>query len=301
MPDLGKLRVFTNTYLGEPWTEQGNAPSADRIMLRREGYQPEMLRYDKEGGHEWIDAALPEGHYVLTLGADVQHDRIIVEIVAWSRGKTSHSVGHHTFEGDTSDPCSPAWQLLEECMMLEHAGHQIKLSLIDSGDQAPIVYAFCDRFGTGVAPSKGASNTITGRFVFVIREVKGHLCQRVDLDEVQLKDEFYALTKLGPVDAPSPGQTLPEGYCHFPHEINDYYGRRFFAQLYSEDKVYKQTQTGRRHYYDSRGRENHALDARVGALGALYVIAAEATAPEDEDSSGAIDWAAYWDMVDSQP
>ena len=47
-------------------------------------------------------ALVPRGGLFLTAGADVQKDRIEVEITAWGRGKESWSVDYRVFEGDTS-------------------------------------------------------------------------------------------------------------------------------------------------------------------------------------------------------
>ena len=53
---------------------------------------------------------MPSGGLFLTAGADVQKDRIEVEIVAWGRGKESWSVDYRVFEGDTSRP--QVWERL---------------------------------------------------------------------------------------------------------------------------------------------------------------------------------------------
>src|SRR5690606_9499213 len=56
-----ELRVFTNTKLVEPWEERGDAPEWKRIYERREDYPM---------------GACPEGVEFLTVGADVQANRI---------------------------------------------------------------------------------------------------------------------------------------------------------------------------------------------------------------------------------
>ena len=45
---------------------------------------------------------MPAGGLFLTAGADVQRDRIEVEVVAWGRGKASWSVDYRVIEGDTA-------------------------------------------------------------------------------------------------------------------------------------------------------------------------------------------------------
>jgi phage terminase large subunit GpA-like protein len=286
----GKLRVFVNTVLGEAYEERGEAPAPDRVMLRREQYVPELLIMAPDGGHAWTDARLPPGPCVLTLGADVQHDRIECELVAWGPGKESWSLGYHVLPGDTSDPDGPPWRLLTEILTRsDHGGLPLSLALVDSGDQSPVVYAYCDRFAGGVLPSKGYDRLESGRRIFSLRDVTGHICKRIDLATSDLKMEFYLQTRVGPIDAPAAGMDLPAGYCHFPAE----YDRRYFEMLYAEDLVTETDRYGRPKRIWKRNGRNEALDCRIYALGALYVLAASATAPED-DKTGEADWPAFW-------
>lgn len=293
--DPNKLRVFVNTVLGEPFEERGDSPKPERIMLRRQDYAPEVAYVDPEsGGLKFLDAAIPEGVLCLTLGADVQSDRIESELLGWGKDKESWSLGYHRLEGDTSDRTAGAWALLREVIFHPRA-LPLSLVLIDSGFEAPIVQGFIDaEFTSGVLPSKGASNTVGKGRIFAIRDIPGYLCKRVDLDEAMLKSEFYAQSRVGPVDAPPDGAALPAGYCHFPEA----YERRYFEMLFSERVVTLRTQTGTRQYWDNEGRRNEALDCRVLNLGALYVVAADATATEDDPAS--VDWAGFWEYLASQ-
>ncbi|MBL8966885.1 MAG: phage terminase large subunit family protein [Spirochaetaceae bacterium] len=289
-----KLRTFVNTVLGEPYEERGEAPDFQRIMLRRESYSPESLRVGADGALEWIEAILPPAARVLTLGADVQHDRIELELVAWGRDMESWSAGYYELAGDTSDLSSYPWHMLRQILARKHGGLTLSLALIDSGDQAPIVYSFCDEYQSAVLPSKGGYRATGGRNVFALRSVAGHQCSRIDLDESYLKEEFYALARRGPADRPQDGETLPAGYCHFPAD----YDRRHFEKLFAEDKIIELDRFGRpRPIWKRRGR-NEALDARAYALGALYVVASAATAPDD-DKAGSVDWPLFWELAES--
>jgi phage terminase large subunit GpA-like protein len=287
-----KLRVFINTVLGEPYEERGDAPPVDRVMLRRQDYVPETYIVKDDGTREILEAVLPEGPLLVTLGADVQHDRIECELVAWGKGKESWSLGYHILDGSTDDPGAGAWSQLREILLRPtHGGFPLSLALIDSGDQAPIVYSFVDRyFQGGVLPSKGASNTVGKGRILALRDNPGYHCKRIDLDEGMLKAEFYAATRIGPVDAPPEGGQLPAGYCHFPQS----YDRRYFEKLYSETHEIERTKTGVRYYWKTHGR-NEALDCRAYALGALYVLASAATAPSDDPSS--VDWELFWELL----
>jgi phage terminase large subunit GpA-like protein len=290
------LKAFVNTFFGETFEIRGEAPPVDRVMLRRDpAYFPETLTISDDGERVWTEARVPKGPLIVTLGADVQHDRIECELVAWGPGKESWSIGYHVLPGDTSDPNGPPWQALTEILHRPlHGVLKLVLALIDSSDQAPVVYTYCDRFMSGVLPIKGSSNTLTGRRIFAIRDVAGHQCKRIDLDEGQLKQEFYAQTKIGPLDVPEAGAELPPGYCHFPHD--ETYDRRYFEKLYSEDHIPETDRYGRTRYKWVKHGRNEALDARAYALGALYVIASLITCG-DNDPDGTVDWDQFWEAL----
>jgi phage terminase large subunit GpA-like protein len=81
------LQVFVNTVLGDTWTLLGEAPDWKKLYDRREAFRIGLV---------------PRGGIFITAGADVQRDRIEVEVVAWGRGKESWSIDYRVFEGDTS-------------------------------------------------------------------------------------------------------------------------------------------------------------------------------------------------------
>ena len=68
------MKTFVNTSLGETWVETGEAPDWQRLYDRRES---------------WPAGTVPMGGLFLTAGADVQKDRIEVDVWAWGRGLES--------------------------------------------------------------------------------------------------------------------------------------------------------------------------------------------------------------------
>jgi Terminase large subunit gpA, endonuclease domain len=76
-------RSFKNSALGEPWVETDEAPDWQRLYERREA---------------WQIGTVPSGALFLTVGADVQKDRIEID-VRWGRGHESWLFDHIVIEG----------------------------------------------------------------------------------------------------------------------------------------------------------------------------------------------------------
>jgi phage terminase large subunit GpA-like protein len=272
--DPPKLRAFANTVLGETWQERGEAPSWEKIMLRREDY---------------IITRLPvyANPLVLTLGADVQKDRIECELVAWCDQKESYSVGYYVLFGDTSNIESEAWKSIYNILTREHAGLRITMALIDSGYNTSVVYQFCEQFGSGVYPCMGESTQGFSRRTFALRAVAGYAVKRVDIQTNQLKAEIY-----GDLRKHFDGEIFPSGYCHFPEE----YGEEYFKMLTAEERVKEKTKSGAvRMVWKQIRQRNESLDCRIYALAGLYLLASmisEELSPDDP-----IPWDLFWKIL----
>ena len=138
------MKTFVNTSLGETWMELGEAPDWRRLYDRRE---------------RWPAGTVPEGGLILTAGADVQKDRIEVDVWAWGRGLESWLVDHVVIEGGPESEA--AWAALATLLgrTWPHAlGAELQLArlAVDTGYEAPAVYAWARRQGFAqVAPVKG--------------------------------------------------------------------------------------------------------------------------------------------------
>jgi phage terminase large subunit GpA-like protein len=73
------IKAFRNTIPGETWVETGEAPDWQRLYDRRE---------------RWPSGTVPAGGLFLTAGADVQKDRVEVDVWAWGRVLESWLVDH---------------------------------------------------------------------------------------------------------------------------------------------------------------------------------------------------------------
>jgi len=285
---LEKRRAFINTVLGETFEERGAAPPWEKIMDRREPYRVESRGILPNGETYYTPGEWPDGAYLLTLGGDVQENRIEAEIVAWGADKESWSLGYFVMTGNTKNENDKVWDELYALLISTHAGHSLSLALIDAGFNTDAVYRFCERFDGRVFPSKGDPRVGVTRRAFAVRDVVGYSCRRVDLDVDLMKQVVYAdIDKC----APDAGQPYPPGYAHFSTE----YDAKYFQMLTAEERIKQKNKLGQEKWVWNKpeGRRNEALDARVYNLGALYVLATAAAG----DESGAVDWSVFWEAL----
>ena len=81
-----RMQTFTNTVLAETFQQAGATKTdASELLGRRQPYRADIM--------------LPAGVVLITLGADLQADRIEVEIVGWGRDEESWSPGLHRAAG----------------------------------------------------------------------------------------------------------------------------------------------------------------------------------------------------------
>lgn len=247
--DKSRLKVFVNTVLGETFSESINQIGAGGLLKRKEDYS----------------SACPEGVLVLTAGADVQEDRIEVEIVGWGKNQESWSIDYAVFMGDTESTF--VWEQLDQYLLRlwRHAkGVDMNLACvaIDSGHRAKVVYNFCRlREHRRIFPVKGRFGWGTG----YLRRPKsrnefGVYLFLAMVDE--LKSKVYSHLKLN-----EPGA----GYCHYPRK--EIYDKNYFRALTSEKLV-----TSRSHgravlqWELPQGYKNEALDCRCYAITALNIL-----------------------------
>jgi phage terminase large subunit GpA-like protein len=254
------LQVFVNTVLGETWTLLGEAPEWQKLYDRREAYAIGII---------------PKGGLFLTAGADVQRDRIEVEVVAWGRNKESWSVDYRVLEGDTSR--APVWQqltaLLNETWRSE-AGPDVPILqlAVDSGFATNEVYQWARDKGTmRVMIIKGDARAAALLDRAALAEVGPlgvklrHGIRVWPVNSSMAKDELYRwLRQDRPTDEDlDRGIRHPPGYCHFPR-----YSEEYFKQLTAEQLVTRIVKGYRRPEWQKMRERNEALDARVYARAA---------------------------------
>lgn len=279
-----KHQVWINTTLGEPFIEKGAAPRLEALITRERNYPRGSLPPD----------ARP---LIITIGADIQKNRIEAEVVAWGRDAVSWSIDYYVFRGETADPGSDCWEKLREVFDTPFGGGlKAAFMAVDAGYLSDAVYAFADSFQAGVFPVMGSGrDSAAGKWYTRLSPVQAHRQPRVDINTQLLKDELYRNFNRS---IPESGQ-VPPGYCFFPAD----YDRQHFNQLIAEQKVAKVSADGSVKYqYQSNFRRNEQLDCRVYALAVLYAYRdeierqsrAEGKLAEDEG----LTWGCFWGMME---
>ena len=292
------IKAFRNTILGETWVETGEAPDWQRLYDRRE---------------RWTSGMVPAGGLFLTAGADVQKDRIEVDVWAWGRGLESWLVDHVVIEGgpDRHDAWSELTALLDRSWPHERGAHlRIARLAIDTGYEAPAVYSWSRAQGFAqVSPVKGVegfnrSSPVSGPTFVDATEGGKRLRRGARLWTVAVstfKAETYRFLRLArPTEEDTAeGAAFSPGSVHLPHWVENEWLKQFVA----EQLVTVRTKRGFARLEWQKLRErNEALDCRVYARAAAWIAGADrwpdekwrdledqlGAAPTDTDPAGQI-------------
>ena len=253
--DKKGLMEFVNLKLGEPWEENtSDANLWERLLFRREYYP--------------VAGVLPQGVLVLTMGVDVQRDRLEATIYGWGKGKESWGIEHHILFGAPDE--EHTWEQLDELLRKEFImpnGNKITVSCtcVDSGDGAYTSYVY---------------RYTRQREMMRVFSIKGRGGANVPFINNPSKNNNAGaiLIPLG-VDA---GKSLlmsrlhieQEGpnYVHFSQRLEDGFGEEFFKQLTAES-LEKKFDKGRLILRWNKVRErNEALDCAVYAQAGLEIL-----------------------------
>jgi phage terminase large subunit GpA-like protein len=253
---LGDLQSFVNVSLGWPFAA-GDKADPDSLLNRREEYS----------------AQVPMGGLWLSLGVDMQDDRLEYEVVAWGFGEESWSIETGVLYGDPLMP--DVWHDLEDVMANTYRH--------ESGALLRIEGTCVDTGGTGgmTAAAYDWLKGKTGRRIFGIKGLGGWGIPIVEKPHRKQtgkkRSKFTDLFRVGVDEAKLVvmrrlAQLKPgPGFCHFP--IGDDWNEEYFKQLTAERLVvhYVKGQPMRKWVKNDRDR-NERLDCRVYAYAALKIM-----------------------------
>lgn len=255
--DVSKLKAWTNTVLSETWEEQGDKVSEHELAKRAEPLARRLV---------------PRNAMVLTIGADVQGDRIELRTWGWGRGEESWLIERDIVHGSPSD--EQTWKAVLEVIEREYehengARMRVMATAIDSGGHhTQEVYNFCRVHAwRKVIAVKGQSQS--GKAV---------IGKPSDVDVSYRGVKLKRGAKVWPVGTDTAKQVLygrlrlsqhGGGYVHLPNWLP----AEEYEQLTAERLVTK--------YYRGRprlewmkppGRRNEALDCAVYAMAAAHML-----------------------------
>ena len=242
--DPDKLMVFFNQTLGEEWKPYSGGTSYKKL-------RNQCIEYSAE---------VPNGVLFITIGGDVQADRIEVEATGYGRDYESWSIEKKVFYGDTSQEA--VWNDLRQFLQKtwqHESGIQMgsSRSFIDSGDGnvSQTVYDFTTPMeATGVFSIKGSSTRWQAIFArwSTVSDKKTKLALIGTDTAKSLLYSWMSLEEHG------------QGYMHFPMSYHE--DIEHFKQLTSEYLDGKNT------WQVKQGRRNERLDCRVYSLAAAYSL-----------------------------
>jgi len=254
--------VFVNTILAQTYKIKGDAPDSENLYNRRE---------------EYPIGTIPKGVYFLTMGVDIQGDRIEGEVVGWGCGRETWSIEYFVFVGDTSK--TEVWEMLSNQITKQYecgdSMMSINLTCVDAGYKTSTVYDFVSKFSySKVVPIMGRDSVkdvmvSPPRAYNVAKSGKKIEGRKIwYLGTSLLKSELYGFLKLKPKEVEGI-EIYPEGYCHFPQ-----YDRHYFKMLTAEQQEQVINKKGFAEYQWTKksGARNEALDVRNYARAAAYII-----------------------------
>lgn len=267
--DPVKEKVFTQQVLGEAFEQKGEAPDAVKLLGRRE---------------EFPLGRIPVGGLFVTMGVDVQTDRIEWSAWAWGIGKTSWLVDKGIVQGDTADLAT--WAKMVPVVERQYEDWQgkpwpVEAVAVDSGFNTQTVYAWVRTRGDRVLAIKGMPGHLAPALGTPSRQEVNWRGQKIKggvmlwpVGQWTLKAEFYAQLRKT-IAGPAEG-VYPIGYVHLPMDLDEAYLRQLTAEyLVTHDRKGYQVQE----WTKPRDARNEALDTRVYAAAAAVHLGIDRMAP----------------------
>lgn len=245
------LKAWINTFLAEASIEGIEIIEAAEINSRNEKY----------------NADIPPGVLVLTAGADMQKDRIEVEIVGHGRWNETWGIQSRVFHGNTRQPTvfkeMGEW-LFQSRYFESGTALNVACMLFDSGKFTNDAYTFTDENQfRKVYPCKGSS-TVGAPLVTYSQNRRGLVIVGTEAAKMEIYNSLRIIE-------PGPGFSH-FGYKKEPSDLG--YDDLFFEQLTAEQMETEWVKGKGRvtRFTNPHQRRNEALDKRVYALAALALL-----------------------------
>jgi phage terminase large subunit GpA-like protein len=247
------LKAFVNTVLAEVWEEKGESLDPDELIKRCEKY----------------DAEVPKGVLFLSIGVDVQGDRLELEVVGWGVGEESWSIDYVILSGDPlgddvwgdlTDEINRKYKNAEgiefsvEAVGIDHGHYSQRVNAYVSKQRKAYIFA-CK--GVGGERQIIETTAQRKRRLSKARKTKAKP-EIVGVDQAKktLYHRLQMVRDVGP------------GYCHFPE------GRdlEYFSQLAAEKRRVVYHHGKARYEWDQIRARNEALDCRNYAYASMLIV-----------------------------
>ena len=249
-----KIQTAINAGFGEVFTDDGGDLPAWEVI--------------KNGALPYASESVPLEAIYLTIGVDVQKNRLVYVVRAWGARATSWLVKFGELWGNTAEP--QVWEDLAEVLTTPIDGLLIKLAFVDSGFRpgkkfdVPVnrVYEFARRFRSFVFATKGASHPLITPLVKRKIEVTQQGTQsKYGLELIRLDPGHWKSwvheRLLWPADQP--------GAWYLPSDVTEDYCKQIIAEVMVRGP-------GGKPAWIEKSRENHYLDAEGMAAAAGYML-----------------------------
>ncbi len=253
--DAPMLKSFVNTRLAETWEEDfASKVNADVLLQRCEAYNP---------------GRIPADALAVTIGVDVQDNRLAVSVWAWGREEEGWLIDHQEIYGDPSG--AELWKQLDVLVLndWEHDNGRMMradVTAIDSGGHfTSEVYQYArERQAQGVVAIKGQSQRgkpPIGKGSKVDLNANGRTLKRGAV-VYPVGSDTIKTTLFGRLKHNNSGA----GYLHFHAQT----GAEYFEQLTAEKQVLRYVKGFPvREWVKKSSARNEALDTLVYAYAGL--------------------------------
>jgi len=240
------LKTFVNTSLGETWEEEGIQLDDNELIARREDY-----------------TKVPSDALVLVASADVQDDRIEIEVKGFGDGEESWGVDFKVIHGDPSK--RQVWDDLDKALLETYENEdgytmRIACACVDSGGHfTDAVYKFVKgKESRRIYAVKGSSTPGAPLVNRGTRSNKANV-KLFSVGTDTAKELIFARLKI---------EQFGAGYMHFSKIFDEEY----FKQLTAEKITTKFIRGFPSRVWTKTRARNEALDINVYALAALAIL-----------------------------
>ena len=241
-----QYKTWVNTSLGQTYAEEITEELDAQLLLKR---------------RESFSFTVPDLAVMLTAGVDVQIDRLVCQVVAWSPNQfESWVMDYKIFPGNPAE--IEVWDKLDQYLLSswqkKNKHLNIAATFIDSGYQTQTVYRFCKtRAHRHVFAVKGMSS-----YGLPIASIPKRAKGKIPVLLIQVGTDTAKSLLFSRLKIVSPGP----GYIHFPNKLDEIY----FKELTAEHIIEKNGKL--RWCKKQAGAPNEALDTYIYALAAIEYL-----------------------------